>query len=364
MNESDAQTLLLNMVQIPSPSGAEQVLASYLANTMEQLGFQSSIDAVGNVIGRRGPPDRPMILLLGHLDTAADQIPVYRAGSTLYGRGAVDAKGPLATCICAAAQVDPRDAQIVVVGAVEEETPGSRGARHLLEHYRPEMVIIGEPSGWAHVGIGYKGRIGMQYRVHRPRTHTASPDEKATEVAVAFWNDLTRYLATTSLDSSLFYRPTATLEQFSGDIEQACLDLSCRIPPGFDIQEFELYLERIRHDGHLHIDERTPAVLIDRAAPTVAALLCSIRQHGGSPKLKIKTGTTDMNVVGTRWHVPMAAYGPGDGRLDHTSSRAPRSQRLCCRDQCATRRIGAADPAGPAVPAGRCLHARGRSRGR
>jgi [amino group carrier protein]-lysine/ornithine hydrolase len=51
----------------------------------------------------------------------------------------------------------------------------------------------------------------------------------------------------------------------------------------------------------------------------VAALLSSIRRHGGSPKLKIKTGTTDMNIVSTRWDVPMAAYGPGDARLDHTS---------------------------------------------
>jgi LysW-gamma-L-lysine carboxypeptidase len=39
---------------------------------------------------------------------------------------------------------------------------------------------------------------------------------------------------------------------------------------------------------------------------------------GGEPRFKVKTGTSDMNVVGPVWGCPIVAYGPGDSRLDHT----------------------------------------------
>jgi acetylornithine deacetylase/succinyl-diaminopimelate desuccinylase-like protein len=39
---------------------------------------------------------------------------------------------------------------------------------------------------------------------------------------------------------------------------------------------------------------------------------------GGNPGFKLKTGTSDMNVVGPVWNCPIVAYGPGDSRLDHT----------------------------------------------
>ena len=32
----------------------------------------------------------------------------------------------------------------------------------------------------------------------------------------------------------------------------------------------------------------------------------------------MKTGTSDMNVVGPLWNCPIVAYGPGDSGLDHT----------------------------------------------
>jgi LysW-gamma-L-lysine carboxypeptidase len=319
MNPTQATALLRGMIEIPSPSGGEQPLATWLAREMDRLGFQSSVDGAGNVVGRRGNPDGPLIMLLGHLDTVPDQIPVRQDGSLLYGRGAVDAKGPLAAMICAAALQESIDAQLVVVGAVEEEVSSSRGANYLLERYDPAAVLIGEPSGWSNVVLGYKGRIVIHYEVRRPPTHSAGPGEKATEVAVAFWNDLVRHFAASGNGDGLFYRPTATLLTFTGDMELARLHISCRTPPEFDFAAFDRFLATIAGTARLDFDERTPAVLVDRSEPTIRTLTQSIRSQGGRPKLKMKTGTSDMNTVTKKWRVPLAAYGPGDSSLDHTA---------------------------------------------
>ena len=43
--------------------------------------------------------------------------------------------------------------------------------------------------------------------------------------------------------------------------------------------------------------------------------------HGKSTladQFLLKTGTSDMNVVGPAWNCPILAYGPGDSSLDHT----------------------------------------------
>jgi LysW-gamma-L-lysine carboxypeptidase len=49
-------------------------------------------------------------------------------------------------------------------------------------------------------------------------------------------------------------------------------------------------------------------------------LLRAIRAEGGRPRFKLKTGTSDMNILAPSWGCPMVAYGPGDSALDHTPS--------------------------------------------
>ncbi|MDI7278098.1 MAG: M20/M25/M40 family metallo-hydrolase, partial [Anaerolineae bacterium] len=99
---NDAVELLRAMVSIPSPSGEEEELAGFLVRAMVARGFRAWTDEAGNAIGELG--DGPEeILLLGHMDTVAGAVPVEIVDGALYGRGAVDAKGPLAAFIEAAA---------------------------------------------------------------------------------------------------------------------------------------------------------------------------------------------------------------------------------------------------------------------
>src|SRR3989442_611144 len=181
LSDADALALLRGMLEIPSPSHREQRLATFVVEAMRGLGFTAGVDAAGNAVGelRHGPG--PTVMLLGHLDTVDGEIAVVHRDGRLYGRGAVDAKGPLAAMICAAATT-AFAGRVVVVGATEEETPLSRGAVAIRDtHDRPDALIIGEPSGWSGIVLGYKGKLDLHYHVRGAPAHPTSPATKATE---------------------------------------------------------------------------------------------------------------------------------------------------------------------------------------
>ena len=317
LTDDEAVELLREMLAIPSPSGREQDLAAFLAARLGKLGFAERIDEAGNVIGEIGSGPGPVIMLLSHLDTAGPPLPARTGGGWLHGRGAVDAKGPLAAMICAAARRPGFAGRIQVVGAVEEEKL-SRGAHHLAASLPPpDRLIVGEPSGWSGVVLGYKGKIDLGYRVSRPPTHSTNPQPKATEVAIGFWQAVRAALGP-ELSHERFDRPAATLRGMGGDPVHAWIDVDCRVPPGFDAGALADTLRAAAGGGELNIIRHIPAVRQSRANPAARALFAAIRRHGGQPRPLLKTGTSDMNTVSGSWPVPMAAYGPGDSSLDHS----------------------------------------------
>jgi LysW-gamma-L-lysine carboxypeptidase len=316
---SGAETeLLRSMVEIPSLSGAEGELAAMLAGRMAAAGFDTHIDAAGNVHGAVGDPEGPEIRMLGHLDTVPGDLPVRLENGVLTGRGTVDAKGPLAAMVCAAARLADRiPARLVLVGAVGEEA-ASHGARHLLHLPPPDALIIGEPSGVHSVGIGYKGVLRFRTEFTQPPAHTSSDQATAAEVAVSFWQELTASLAGGHGDDApLFERALPTLIGMAGDLEHAALDISCRLPIGFDTAGF---IARLRGAGRrVTVVEDVPAARSRRTDPVVAALSAAVRARGVRPVQKLKLGTSDWNVVARHWPVPTAAYGPGDSHVCHSA---------------------------------------------
>ncbi|MEV4255523.1 M20/M25/M40 family metallo-hydrolase [Spirillospora sp. NPDC049652] len=310
--------LLHAMLAIPSPSGREDELARFLEKAMNDLGLAARRDEAGNVIGDIGAGGGPVVMLLSHLDTVDRPLPARRDGDRLTGRGAVDAKGPLAAMICAAAARPSFPGTVRVVGAVEEERL-SRGGEHLARTCpAPDALLVGEPSGWSRVVLGYKGKIDVGYRVERPATHSTNPATKATESAVAFWHDLLDALGP-ERDHAAFGLPAATLRGMGGDPTRAWLDIDCRVPVGYDATAFAERLHERANGGEVTVVRHVPAVRRGRADPVVRAVSAAIRRHGGDPRPTLKTGTSDMNTVAPHWgNIPMAAYGPGDGSLDHS----------------------------------------------
>lgn len=320
MNRADEYPgwLLRTMLGIPSVSGQERRLATFLAEQMASLGMTAHVDKVGNAHGVVGPAGAPTVMLLGHIDTVPGRVPVCQVGDLLFGRGAVDAKGPLAAMICAATRVT--GVRVHIIGAIGEEVAGSRGARHAMATVaRPDAIVIAEPSGWDGVCLGYKGRIGVGYEVSTPPLHTSSPEPTAVELATELSLQVQDYLrsVSASADPIAFDAASGTLVQLNGDIAHAEAFLTCRVPPRFDFDAFEDHA-RSKAEGRIWFDERVSAVRRSRSDQVATALRAAISSVGGDPTLKLKAGTSDMNVVDT-WETPMAAYGPGDAHLDHTS---------------------------------------------
>jgi LysW-gamma-L-lysine carboxypeptidase len=96
------------------------------------------------------------------------------------------------------------------------------------------------------------------------------------------------------------------------------MQIVARIPPGVEIADLGEKLSSWRDGAELTFGASDPPVRSEKNTPLVRALLRSIRAGGGKPRFKLKTGTSDMNVVGPAWGCPMVAYGPGDSVLDHT----------------------------------------------
>jgi LysW-gamma-L-lysine carboxypeptidase len=312
------EDLLYAMLEIPSVSGDERRLAQFLLARMRELGFRAHVDEVGNVIGDIGSGD-PVIMLLSHMDTVGPVLPTRRDGERLYGRGAVDAKGPLATMICAAAQRPASTGTIRVIGAVEEERL-SRGGHHIAATLPPpDALIVGEPGGWDRVVLGYKGKIDLEYSVERPSAHSTKPVPKASELAVAFWHRALDALGP-DRDHGSFWQPAATLRRISGDLVTGHVEVDCRVPPGFAVEDFMDRLRGMAGDGEVKLIRSIAAVRVERSDPVACSLSAAIRTHGGQPRPTLKTGTSDMNTVSETWTVPMAAYGPGNGALDHSDN--------------------------------------------
>lgn len=323
MSEFDT---LIGLVSQYSPSGHERGAIDWLVARMKSLGYDDAfIDEAGNAIGVMGQGTK-QIILLGHIDTVPGEIAVRVDDNILYGRGSVDAKGPLSSFVDAVAKVGVRDGwQFIVIGAVEEER-NSEGARFAATRYKPDFAIVGEPNQWDRVGLGYKGSAWATITVRRGQAHTASREVTAAEVAVDAWLKIKAHVDLFNADKQkAFDKLLLTLrgmESELNDFEQwARLKVGVRLPTDVSPEDWYEKLNEIAGDSHLLVEPTgfaIPAWKCEKNTQLVRAFLKGIRSQGGAPSFVHKTGTADLNIVAPLWKCPALVYGPGDSSLDHT----------------------------------------------
>lgn len=326
LTEIPSDGLLLELVSCYSPSREEGEAVRTLVDWMAARGFAASIDEVGNAVGIRGDADAAhTLMLLGHIDTYPGIVPVRVEEGKLYGRGSVDAKGSLCAFAEAAAQAAiPAGWRVVVVGAVEEEIATSRGARHIRDCFTPDLCIIGEPSSAGRITLGYKGRLLLDFMLTRAAAHTARPEPSVAALGVAFWNRVEAWAnAQNAGIEKYFDQVLLNLRSINTSTDHlhdtVTLTIGFRLPPRLTPEAvFRAVAAFAPEDAELHAYSMEQAYQGDKNNVLVRGMLTAIRAQGAQPGFVLKTGTSDMNVVGAAWTCPIIAYGPGDSNLDHT----------------------------------------------
>ena len=177
-------------VETPSHERVDE-MRSLLVDTLEDAGEYPEIDDLGNVIVSRGDTDGTHILLNTHIDTVPPHLPYERRteppgpdgtvdgtggdgdGGIICGRGACDAKGPLAALLDAFLTVTPDSGQVTLAISTDEETTQTGGA-HLAETIDADGYIVGEPTG-LDVCTAARGQFEGTVTIHGESAHAADP---------------------------------------------------------------------------------------------------------------------------------------------------------------------------------------------
>ena len=191
MSDLDACVeFLQRLIRSRGLPGQEGETARLVEAEMNRLGYDEvSTDEMGNVIGLiRGSGAAPAVMFNTHLDhvDAGDErgwdhppFAAEIADGKVWGRGAVDIKGPMAAqvygvgCLAAKSERPPGD---VYVTAVVQEEIGGVGARHLAEELWVPLVVVGEPSSNT-LRRGHRGRTELVLHVIGKSVHASVPDK-------------------------------------------------------------------------------------------------------------------------------------------------------------------------------------------
>ncbi len=188
--------LTQNLINIPSISEDEQAVGFYLRDYLQSLGWTVVLQAVSanqnNVIARLN--ETPRVFLSTHMDTVPPFIAASETDEKIYGRGACDAKGIIASQIFAAEELRKQGIFDIGLLFTVDEEQGSSGARAANLHpiaEKCEFMINGEPTD-NDLAIGSKGSLRLFVKTDGKAAHSAYPEmgESAIEKLLDILEDV------------------------------------------------------------------------------------------------------------------------------------------------------------------------------
>ncbi|HIP85544.1 MAG TPA: N-acetyl-lysine deacetylase [Pyrodictium sp.] len=316
---------LVELVSVYSPSGREAEVAKVVRDIASELGLSSWIDGVGNVwiSFDRNDCRNTDVLIVGHIDTVPGYINVRVEDDVVWGRGAVDAKGPLLAYLHAISRLQITDYRVCLGGLVGEEAD-SPGANYILKaRFRSRHLFVAEPSGYDGVVIGYRGSLPVQVVCRAVGGHAASPDpsRSAYERFHDAWSVLkSKYGNVQPKKPSMSV--TRIVAGDYGNMLPTYLEARLDIRLWSDNERDQILDELRRVFGERGCSVRvlgyTKPVKVKPQQPTPRSLIRSMLRRGIKPRITIKHGTSDMNLIVPEVAQDAVAYGPGDPRLSHS----------------------------------------------
>lgn len=188
--EGDMVKFLRDMIAIKSESLEERDVVQRIKQEMEKVGFDEvKIDGLGNILGRIGS-GKTVIAMDAHIDTVGVGDPVNwkvdpfkgdLKDGVIYGRGATDQKGGMASMVYGAKIIKDlgllEDYQLWITGTVMEEDCDGLCWQYILREkvLNPEVVVITEPTN---LGIyrGHRGRMELNVTTRGISCHGSAPE--------------------------------------------------------------------------------------------------------------------------------------------------------------------------------------------
>ena len=189
--KADMVRFLRAMISLPSESCEEKEVIACIKAEIEKLGYDKvEFDKLGNVIGWMGEGDK-IIAIDSHIDTVgignrenwtADPYEGYETDEIIYGRGASDQEGGLASAVYGVRLMKdlgliPEGYKIMVVGSVQEEDCDGMCWQYIVnkDGIRPEFVISTEPTDGG-IYRGQRGRMEIRVDVRGVSCHGSAPE--------------------------------------------------------------------------------------------------------------------------------------------------------------------------------------------
>ena len=164
-------------------------MRAFLVETLDSAGIDPHVDDAGNTLATKGTGS-PHVVLNTHVDTVSPHVDYRREDGVIHGRGACDAKGPLAAILDAFLGTDPAAGRLTLAVTPDEEVY-STGAAALdlsvlpgVQSSTGDAYVVGEPTG-LDVCTAAKGRFEGTITLSGTNAHAAEPESGVNAVAAA-----------------------------------------------------------------------------------------------------------------------------------------------------------------------------------
>ena len=313
---------LVWLVDTPSELGDEARLCTALVDRFAARYDEDSITRVGDsvVIGR--PTGRPLILLVGHIDTVPSQgqPPAFEQDGMLHGLGTSDMKSGVAVMVHLLEDDDVGSGPYDVVGVFYDGEEGPASGNNLEQVLQTvpwlreaEFGVVMEPTD-LRIEVGCNGAINATVKFIGKSAHSARPwlGENAITKAGGWLAELhDREPELFDIDG-LEYREVFSVTRAAGGIANNILpptfsvNLNYRFPPVFSTEEAvgRLRLLALAAD-EVEIVDRAPAAPV----PEGNSHLDRLVELTGAERAA-KQGWTDVARLAAHG-IPAANYGPG-----------------------------------------------------
>lgn len=323
------------LVDIPSVTGDEERIATEVIGRLSPRYADEDVTRIRNsvVIGRR--TGRPLVLLVGHLDTVPGQGtgPASVEGDRLFGLGSTDMKGGVAVMIHLLESEAVTRGPYDVVGVfyeAEEGPSAENGLEPLLAGLgwlsEAELAVVLEPSD-SEIQLGCNGVVNATVEFQGKSSHSARPwwGENAVSKAGEWLAEMHRRTPEPFLIDGLEFKEVVSVTMASGGIARNIipdlftLNLNYRFNPGRSVDEAIAHLAAVCEAAdRVSYDDAAPAGPVDREHPLIQALA----EISGVP-FSAKQGWTDVARLGT-YGIMAVNFGPGETSQAHQADESLR----------------------------------------